>query len=113
MGDAGVQEQIARAQLAVDSAGTGVQMRTIALPLGVWPRNRALLTQGSWTDPRSRRTTAYRLDAVLEVSGGPAKSPFDPAFDPLRIPRIQVFAEELERWLGVIERRGRYVQPRR
>jgi Polysaccharide deacetylase len=108
MSDAGVQEQIARAQLAVDSAGTGVQMRTLALPLGIWPRNRALLRAGQWTDPRTHRTTTYALDAVLMVSGGPARSPFDPLFDPMRIPRIQVFAEELEMWLGHIEKKGRY-----
>lgn len=109
MSDAGVQEQIARAQLAVDSAGTGVQMRTLALPLGIWPRNRALLRRGQWVDPRTQRTTRYEIDAVLMVSGGPARSPFDPLFDPMRIPRIQVFAEELEMWLGHIEKKGRYV----
>ncbi len=110
MSNAGVQEQIARAQLAVDSAGTGVQMRTLALPLGVWPKDRTLLKQGSWTDPRSRRTTTYTLDAILMVAGGPAKSPFDPAFDPQRIPRVQVFANELVTLLDRLDRQGnRYV----
>jgi peptidoglycan/xylan/chitin deacetylase (PgdA/CDA1 family) len=109
MSDAGVQEQIARAQLAVDSAGTGVQMRTLALPLGIWPKNRALLRTGQYVDPRTQRTTRYEIDAVLMVSGGPGRSPFDPLFDPMRIPRIQVFAEELEMWLGHLERKGRYV----
>lgn len=110
MSNAGVQEQIARAQLAVDSAGTGVQMRTLALPLGVWPKDRTLLKQGSWTDPRSRRTTTYTLDAILMVAGGPAKSPFDPAFDAQRIPRVQVFANELVTLLDRLDRQGnRYV----
>lgn len=109
MSAVGVQEQVARAQMALDSAGTNVQMRTLALPLGIWPKDRGLLRAGAWTDPRSKRTTRYTLDAILMVSGGPARSPYDSAFDPLRIPRIQVFAEELEMWLGVIERRGRYV----
>ena len=115
MSDAGVQEQIARAQLAVDSAGTGVQMRTLALPLGVWPRDRTLLRQGRWTDPRSGRTTTYALDAILMVAGGPSKSPFDPAFDPQRIPRVQVFANELETLLDRLDRQGtRYIAgPRR
>lgn len=110
MSDEGVQEQIARAQLAVDSAGTGVRMRTMALPLGIWPRDRTLLRAGDWTDPRSKRTTAYTIDAVLMVAGGPARSPFDPAFDPLRIPRVQVFANELETLLDRLDRQGtRYV----
>lgn len=106
----GVQEQIARAQLAVDSAGTGVRMRTLALPLGMWPKDRALLRAGKWTDPRSGRTTTYAIDAILMVAGGPARSPFDTAFDPLRIPRVQVFANELETLLDRLDRAGtRYV----
>jgi len=112
MSDLGVQEQVARAQLALDSAGTGVQMRTMALPLGIWPKERGLLRQGSWTDPRSKRVTSYRLDAVLLVGGGPAKSPLDPAFDPMRIPRVQVFQNELELLLDRLDRqRVRYVAP--
>jgi peptidoglycan/xylan/chitin deacetylase (PgdA/CDA1 family) len=104
MSAAGVQEQIARAQLAVDSAGTRVQMRTLALPLGMWPKDRSLLRAGSWTDPRTKRTTTYAIDAILMVAGGPAKSPFDTAFDPLRIPRVQVFANELETLLDRLDR---------
>lgn len=111
----GVQEQIARAQLAVDSAATNVAMHTLALPLGIWPRDRALLRAGQWTDPRTKRTTRYAIDAILMVSGGTAKSPFDPAFDPLRIPRVQVFADELEALLDRLDRHDlRYIAgPRR
>lgn len=115
MSSEGVQEQVARAQLALDSAGTNVQMRTMALPLGMWPRDRALLRAGLWTDPRTKRTTKYSIDAILMVAGGPAKSPFDTAFDPLRIPRVQVFANELETLLDRLDRHQlRFVaEPRR
>lgn len=115
MSEAMVQEQIARAQLAVDSAVAGAQLRTMALPQGIWPKNRALLTHGSWRDPRSGRTTTYTIDAVLKVAGGPSRSPFDPAFDPLSIPRAQVFDDALERLLDQLDRQGtRYVAgPRR
>lgn len=115
MSGAMVQEQIARAQVAVDSGVAGYQMRTMALPLGIWPKDRALLRRGSWRDPRSGRTTTYQIDAVLKVGGGPSYSPFDTLFDPLRIPRIQVFARELETMLDQLDRRGnRYVAgPRR
>jgi hypothetical protein len=40
--DAVVQEQIARGELAIDSAVPGYHVRTFALPLGIWPKNRAL-----------------------------------------------------------------------
>lgn len=106
MSDAVVQEQIARAQLAVDSAVQGYEPRTMALPLGMWPKNRGLLSSGRWTDNKSGLEHRYRIDAVLMVAGGPSKSPFDPTFDRMKIPRIQVFGDELDRILDQLDRRG-------
>lgn len=103
-------EQIARAQLAVDSAVSGYRMTSFALPLGEWPADRSILRSGRWTDPRTGREVRYAIDAILMVAGGPARSPRDPQFDPLRIPRVQVFADELERTLDQLDRNGtRYV----
>ncbi len=106
MSDSMVQEQIARAQLAVDSGMAGYRMRTMALPLGIWPKDRTLLQRGSWRDPKSGRTTRYEIDAVLKVAGGPSRSPFDTLFDPLRIPRVQVFGDELRILLDRLDRSG-------
>lgn len=86
--DAFVQEQIARGHLAIDSAIPGYRVRAFALPLGMWPKNRALASRGSWTDPKSGKTLAYDYEVVLEVAGGPARSPFDPKFNPLSLPRV-------------------------
>lgn len=105
-----VQEQIARLQLAVDSAVPGYRMRTLALPLGLWPKNRALASKGSWTDPKTGKTTSYNYDAVLEVSGGPARSPYDPEFNGLSLPRVQVNQKEMEQTIDRLDRnRNRYV----
>jgi len=105
-----VQEQIARGVLAIDSAVPGYKVRTFALPLGVWPKNRALAKAGSWTDPKSGKVTRYNFDAVLEVSGGPTRSPHDPKFNPISINRIEVFANELERTLDQLDKnQSRYV----
>lgn len=106
MSDAVVQEQIARAQLAVDSAVKGYELRTMALPLGMWPKNRGLLSSGKWMDAKTGLEHRYTIDAVLMVAGGPSKSPFDPTFDQRKIPRIQVFGDELERILDQLDRRG-------
>jgi peptidoglycan/xylan/chitin deacetylase (PgdA/CDA1 family) len=59
MSAVGVQEQVARAQIALDSAGTNVQMRTLALPLGIWPKDRGLLraAPGPTRVPSARRAT--------------------------------------------------------
>jgi hypothetical protein len=108
--DAVVQEQIARGVLAIDSAVAGYRVRTFALPLGIWPKNRALASAGSWRDPKSGRTVAYSFDAILEVSGPPALSPHAPQFNPHSLPRIQVVGNELEKTLDQLDKSGqRYV----
>ncbi len=108
--DAFVQEQIARGELAIDSVLPDYDVRTFALPLGVWPENRELAWRGSWTDAKSGRTLSYEYDAVLLVAGGPARSPFDPEFDPRRLPRFIVYDNELEKLLDRMDRDGsRYV----
>jgi peptidoglycan/xylan/chitin deacetylase (PgdA/CDA1 family) len=110
MAPARVQEQIARLQLAIDSVVPGYEVRSLALPLGQWPDDRALAVRGAWTDPKTDRTVRYRHDAVLLVAGGPALSPHDPAFDPLRLPRVQVFDDELRTLLDRLDKHGaRYV----
>ena len=105
-----VQEQIARGVMAIDSAVPGYKVRSFALPLGIWPKNRALAKSGSWKDPRTGRTVTYDFDAILEVAGGPTVSPHDQRFDPLSIERTQVYGNELTLALDRLDRDGqRYV----
>ena len=105
-----VQEQIARGVMAIDSAVPGYRVRTFALPLGIWPLHRELARAGSWRDPATGRVIRYQFDAILEVSGGPARSPLDPKFDAYRLPRVEVFADALERLLSELDRtRARYI----
>ncbi|HEU6450831.1 MAG TPA: polysaccharide deacetylase family protein [Gemmatimonadaceae bacterium] len=106
--DSVVRQQIARGDMAIDSAVAGYHVRTFALPLGMWPKNRDLARAGWWRDPKSGHEVRYKYDAVLMVSGGPARSPLDPLFDPYRLPRVQVYGNELEKTLDQLER-TRYV----
>jgi hypothetical protein len=85
-------------------------VRTFALPLGAWPKNRDLARAGAWKDPKSGRTISYNFDAILLVAGNPVRSPRDSAFDATRLERIQVVEGALERMLDQLERSGnRYV----
>jgi hypothetical protein len=104
--DAFVQEQIARLALSVDSAVPGYKMRSLALPQGLWPKNRALASKGSWKDPKSGRTITYNYEAVFEVAGGPSRSPYDPAFNPLSTNRIQVIGDAIQRTMDRLEKSG-------
>jgi peptidoglycan/xylan/chitin deacetylase (PgdA/CDA1 family) len=107
-----VQEQIARGQLAIDSAVPGYKVRTFALPLGVWPKNRALAQRGEWRDPKSGTVTRYDYDAILEVSGGPSVSPFDTAFNAHSIKRFNVYFNAVDSLVARLERTGTgYVVP--
>ena len=104
--DAVVQEQIARNVLAIDSAVAGYKVRTFALPLGDWPKNRALASSGSWHDPKSGRAVPYAFDAVLEVSGQPVPSPSSEKFNPHALQRVQVVGNSLEQMLNQLEKSG-------
>ena len=86
--DAVVQEQLARGVVAIDSAVQGYKVRGLALPYGLWPKNRALTLKGSWYDKKARKTLTYAHEAVFEVAGGPARSPYDPQFNPKSLPRV-------------------------
>jgi hypothetical protein len=102
--DAVVQEQIARGQLAIDSAVPGYHVRTFALPQGAWPKNRALAREGEWRNPATGAEVHYHFDAILEVAGGPAPNPADAAFDPLHLPRVEVFGDAVERLVEAQDR---------
>ena len=101
--DGFVQEQIARGVMAIDSAVPGYKVRTMALPQGLWPKNRPLAWQGSWTDKKSGRTIHYAHDAVLEVAGPAAPSPFTGAFNTHSLPRVQVIGNAIEKTLDRLE----------
>jgi hypothetical protein len=102
--DAAVQEQIARNAMGIDSAVPGYKIRTMALPQGLWPKNRPLAWQGSWTNPKTGQTINYHFEAVLEVAGGPTRSPYDPAFDPHSISRVQMHDDELKNALDKLDK---------
>jgi hypothetical protein len=94
-----VQEQIARNAMGIDSAVPGYKLRTMALPYGIWPKNRPLAWQGSWTDPKTGKTHSYKFDAVLEVAGGPTRSPYDPQFNPKSVNRIEAIGDDIVKTL--------------
>ena len=110
--DAVVQEQIARNVMGIDSAVAGYKVRTLALPYGIWPKNRPLAWQGSWKDPKTGKTHSYKFDAVLEVAGGPTRSPYDPQFNPKSINRIEAIGSDISRYLNKLAKDGtRFVPP--
>ena len=55
---------------------------------------------------------SYKFDAVLEVTGGPSRSPYDPEFDPHSIPGIESIGDDIRTQLARRDEdpiRGRFV----
>lgn len=73
---------------------------TVALPLGSWPKNRALLPQGEYGGHK------YANRAVLMVGANPAVSPVSPRFKPMALPRIQACEGDagITYWLDDLKR---------
>ncbi|MGW6698346.1 polysaccharide deacetylase family protein [Nocardia sp. NPDC055049] len=78
----GVQRELVQNVRAVTTAAPGAAVRTMALPLGIHPRDHALATAGHWDG------TSYRFDAVMLVGSNPAPAPYG-AVDPGGVPRIR------------------------
>jgi peptidoglycan/xylan/chitin deacetylase (PgdA/CDA1 family) len=93
-----VREQIARAQEWIGRAVPGYQVRTLALPMGSFPRNVA------WAIDGQDRGVKYHNDAILRVVGGASASPYASGFDPYRLPRIQATGAELARLFAYYEK---------
>jgi hypothetical protein len=96
-----VRRQLASAQESIQRHVPGYRPRTLALPMGGFPR------EIGWAVRGSVNGSSYRHDAILKVSGGAAPSPFSRRFDPLRLPRIQALESEISYWLGYFDKNPR------
>ncbi|MVU81395.1 polysaccharide deacetylase family protein [Nocardia sp. ET3-3] len=78
-----VQRELVQNVRAITTAVPGTAIRSMALPLGVYPVDHALATSGTWDG------TSYTFGAVLLVGANPAPSPFATTMDPTALPRIR------------------------
>lgn len=79
---AGVRRALAEGARNITEAVPDARVRTLSLPLGVWPDDRELAVRGRHDG------YTYEHEGVLLVGSNPAPSPFHADFDPLAIPRI-------------------------
>jgi peptidoglycan/xylan/chitin deacetylase (PgdA/CDA1 family) len=103
MSDAAVAAEIGGCVAKIQAILPGTKVESIALPMGISPKNRALLVSGTGNGQR------YTNKAVLLVGANPAPSPFSPEFKPLRLPRIQAVEGPLgiTYWLDYLKKPGR------
>ncbi len=80
-----VQRQLREGTQLITEAVPDAEVRTLALPFGIFPARRSLAWEG----------TGYRHDGVFLVGAEPAPSPFARSFDAHAIPRIRAGGGEL------------------
>jgi hypothetical protein len=96
--EAVVRGQLAGAQEWVQRHVPGYRFRTLALPLGSYPK------ELGWALSGEAKGMAYKQDAILMVAGGAAPSPHARNFDANRLPRIQAVERDLDYWITYFDR---------
>ena len=82
LNDTQVQGEIAKDLTLIQRAVPGIDVTTMALPLGIHPVNKGLAAKGKFG------TTPYSFKGVMLVGAGPAPSPYAAKFKPVAIPRL-------------------------
>lgn len=81
--DARVQKEFADAQAMIDQNVPGYKVDLLALPYGVFPKNKKLVQNGEADG------TSYHNICALKAGANPAPSPAMKGFDPFYLPRIE------------------------
>lgn len=107
LSDAKVQEELGLCVAKIEKLAPGTKVDTVALPMGISPKNKKLLAAGSYDGQ------TYSNRAVLLVGANPAPAPISKRFNPMRLPRIQACEQDSGStfWLDRIKKgdMGRYV----
>ena len=94
-----VRKQLVESQEWVQRHLPGYRFRSLALPMGAYPKELA------WAISGGVNGAAYRHDAILMVAGGAALSPHARGLDPYHLPRIQATEAELGYWINHFDAR--------
>ncbi len=92
-----VRWQLAVSEETIEALVPGYEVRSLSVPLGLYPEDLSLLRSGEWQGRH------YDYEAAVDVAGGPSPSPFSVNFDPYRIRRTQGIQEELDTWLSFLQ----------
>jgi peptidoglycan/xylan/chitin deacetylase (PgdA/CDA1 family) len=85
-----VEKELAGVQAWVDKAVPGYQIRTMAMPHGIYPKDESWAYEGTYNG------TYFKNVALLKVGSEPSVSPYSAKFRPYRISRVRG-SEKLDR----------------
>lgn len=89
--------ELAISQHVIEKLIPGYEVQSLSVPYGGFPFDVGFLKSGQWGE------YSYTYAGNAAAWGGPAVSPFDSAFDPYRVPRLEVTATSLDHWLAYFD----------
>jgi peptidoglycan/xylan/chitin deacetylase (PgdA/CDA1 family) len=89
--------ELAVSKHIIEQMAPGYAVQTLSVPYGGYPYTVEFLKRGEWGDFN------YHYAGNASAWGGPTVSPFDPAFDPYRVARLEVTGTSISHWLAFFE----------
>ncbi|MBN1993604.1 MAG: polysaccharide deacetylase family protein [Anaerolineae bacterium] len=92
-----IEWELAVSQHVIEELAPNYEVQSLSVPYGEFPYTMDFLKAGQWGD------YAYTYTGNAAAWGGPGVSPFDSAFNPYRVARLEVTADALNHWLTHFE----------
>jgi len=89
--------ELAVSQHVIEEMAPGYKVQSLSVPFGGFPFTLDFLKAGQWGD------LSYSYAGNAAAWGGPNVSPFDSAFEPYHVSRLEVTATSLDHWLTYFE----------
>jgi peptidoglycan/xylan/chitin deacetylase (PgdA/CDA1 family) len=89
--------ELAVSQHVIEELVPGYKVQSLSVPFGGFPWTLEFLKAGQWGD------FDYTYAGNAAAWGGPSISPFDSAFEPYHVSRMEVTATSLDHWLTYFE----------
>ncbi|MBI1877899.1 MAG: polysaccharide deacetylase family protein [Chloroflexi bacterium] len=89
--------ELAVSQHVIEEMAPGYKVQSLSVPFGGFPFTLEFLKAGQWGN------LSYTYAGNAAAWGGPNVSPFDSAFEPYHVSRLEVTATSLDHWLTYFE----------
>jgi peptidoglycan/xylan/chitin deacetylase (PgdA/CDA1 family) len=92
-----IEWELAVSKHVIEQLAPGYKVQTMAAPYGGFPYTLEFFKAGRWGEYN------YTYAGNVAAWGGPTVSPFNPAFEPYRVSRLEVTNDWLDHWLIYFE----------
>jgi peptidoglycan/xylan/chitin deacetylase (PgdA/CDA1 family) len=92
-----IEWELAISKNVIEKMDPGYQVQTLSVPYGGFPYTLTFFEAGHWGEYN------YTYAGTVAAWGGPTVSPFDPAFEPHRVSRLEIGDIWLDHWLTYFE----------